>query len=69
MDSEKGSAQTPQMFRVGKQKRSRFFFMLCVGFLAITCAIPVIFGMGVVSAVYGMFLQLAVSTACDGLTK
>ncbi|CVK92733.1 hypothetical protein FPRO06_02664 [Fusarium proliferatum] len=60
MDSEKGSAQTPQMFRVGKQKRSRFFFMLCVGFLAITCAIPVIFGMGVVSAVYANlhFLRL-----------
>ncbi|RBA09206.1 hypothetical protein FPRO05_06343 [Fusarium proliferatum] len=44
MDSEKGSAQTPQMFRVGKQKRSRFFFML----------------MGVVSAVYANlhFLRL-----------
>ncbi|SCV25964.1 uncharacterized protein FFB14_00828 [Fusarium fujikuroi] len=52
MDSEKGSAQTPQMSRVGKQKGSRFFVMLCVGFLAITCAIPVMFGMGVVGAVY-----------------
>lgn len=55
MDFEKGSAQTPQMSRVDKQKRSRFFVMLCVGFLAITCAIPVMFGMGVVGAVYGMF--------------
>ncbi|PNP80220.1 hypothetical protein FNYG_06463 [Fusarium nygamai] len=52
MDSEKGSAQTPQMSRGGKQKRSRFFVYLCVAFLIVICAIPVMFGMGVVGAVY-----------------
>jgi len=35
----------------------------------IICAIPVMFGMGVVGAVYGMFLELVVATTCDKLTR
>jgi hypothetical protein len=69
MNPEKGSARTPQMSRGSKQKRYRFFVNLCVAFLIVICAIPVMFGMGVVGAIYGMLLKLAISTACDKLTN
>ncbi|EWG48491.1 hypothetical protein FVEG_08242 [Fusarium verticillioides 7600] len=52
MNPEKGSARTPQMSRGSKQKRYRFFVNLCVAFLIVICAIPVMFGMGVVGAIY-----------------
>ena len=69
MDSEKGEGQIPRMSGDSKKKRSPFFVKLLVAFVIIICAIPVMFGMGVVGAVYGMFLELVVATTCDKLTR
>ncbi|EXM36520.1 hypothetical protein FoTM2_003843 [Fusarium oxysporum f. sp. vasinfectum] len=52
MDSEKGEGQIPRMSGDSKKKRSPFFVKLLVAFVIIICAIPVMFGMGVVGAVY-----------------
>ncbi|EGU78848.1 hypothetical protein FOXB_10637 [Fusarium oxysporum f. sp. conglutinans Fo5176] len=52
MDSEKGEGQIPRMSGDSKKKRSPFFVKLLVAFVLIICAIPVMFGMGVVGAVY-----------------
>ncbi|KAF5266334.1 hypothetical protein NW765_003637 [Fusarium oxysporum] len=52
MDSEKGEGQIPRMSGDSKKKRSSFFVKLLVAFVIIICAIPVMFGMGVVGAVY-----------------